>query len=167
VQLASAYGGDGGPALVFVQRSTATVSCLTWHAGTLYACMAQPGSRVLQQLGVSTDDGASFDARFLFGCVTGASSCADGAPATQCEPRLPFLGGMIGVCPDGGPTDGGPSIPDASNPDATSDAGQQRPTASGGGCGCGAGEGAETGGVAAAAILLATALRKRPRRPRV
>jgi MYXO-CTERM domain-containing protein len=167
VQLASAYGGDAGPALAFVQRSTAVVSCLTWHAAALYACMAQTGSRVLQQVGVSDDDGASFTARFLFGCVTGAASCADSSPAALCEPRLPFLGAMIGGCPDGGPTDSGASsIPDASNPDGASDAGPQRPPSSGG-CGCDAGEGAATGGLATAVILLATASRRRRRRLRV
>jgi MYXO-CTERM domain-containing protein len=167
VHLASTSGLDGSASLAFTEQSKASVSCLTWQAGALYACMPQSQS-FIQQLGVSTDDGATFDARFLFGCVTGASSCADGSAAVQCEVTLPFITATLGVCQDGGSSDGGTvPIPDAASPDASTPDGSAiappRRTPSQG-CGCEAGETAGAGGLlTAAGIFTAAALRRRRR----
>ncbi len=170
VHLASHAGLDGSASLSFTEQSQASVSCLTWQAGTLYACMAQSQSFV-QQLGVSVDDGASFDPRFPFGCVTGASSCADGSAAVQCEGSLPFLTATLGVCEDAGSSDGGTlPIPDAAIPDASSPDGSavatppHRTSSQGKGCGCEAGPTAGAGGLlTATGILLAAAFRRRRR----
>jgi hypothetical protein len=169
VQLAPGFAGDAGAPLQFAQRSTASVSCLTWSAGTLYACMGEPQNRYLQQLGASSDDGRSFAPRFLFACMDGPLACPGGAVAAQCAPGLPLLQAAIGLCPEGGADasdDASSPAPEGGEPDGASpdDAGRggAHPPTKSASCGCSAGD-ARAGGMSLAAMGGAVLLLRRRR----
>jgi MYXO-CTERM domain-containing protein len=171
--------GDAGP-LTFVQQSMAPVSCLTWTKDALYACMGEPQNTFLQQLGKSTDDGVTFGAQFLFGCLQGPLNCAGCAVAEACLPNLALVRASIGVCDGAAPTpvacegsdagddDGGepdatlPPPVDSGSPPA-SDAGAEPAPPANKGCGCSAGEAAGAGGLSAFAAVAALGLRRRRR----
>jgi hypothetical protein len=178
VLVARAGGSDASVELQFVMQSRATVSCLAWSAGTLYACMGEPQNAFLQQLGESSDDGATFAPRFFFSCMSGPLSCPGGAVVSTCSGGLDLVRASIGVCPDAGSVaDAGPDdaggvgdatvLPDTgtdaagiSGDDAGAGSPQpRRPTAS---CGCNTGTAEGTAGVALL-VLAAGAMARRGR----
>jgi MYXO-CTERM domain-containing protein len=188
VHLAAAGAADSGAGPSFAQQSTAAVSCLTWVNGALYACMGEPQNTYLQQLGLSTDDGASFAPRFYFGCLPGPLVCPGCGVDTACSPGLALLRASLGVCDGGIPTPpacvvdsdaggasdaGVPPLLDAEAPvdsgtAAPADAGSPPPPPSNKSCGCGSasGESAGAGALAATAFVAAFVLRRRRSRVR-
>jgi MYXO-CTERM domain-containing protein len=191
VQWASAPPGEAGAGLQFSQRATAGVSCLAAIGGALYACMGQPQNSFLQQLGRSTDQGATFSPVFLFSCLSGPLACPGGGVAAQCGTAFMGIHASIGVCPDAGADAGGGA--DASPDAAPADGGAPPQDGSGGGndsaggsmsdapasddggsdagappapaprCGCQAGDAAGAGGVSLLAVVTASLLRRRRR----
>jgi MYXO-CTERM domain-containing protein len=150
--------GSGAP-FSFAQRSPAVVACLTWAAGSLYACTGQPQHPNLKELGVSTDDGLTFSQKFIFGCFSGPLACPSGAVASNCSAGVDSLHALIGACSDGGDSTGAGG-PDASVPNL--DAGAEAPRPRSPSCGCTAGEAAgEVSGLSVIGLLLAIALRRR------
>jgi hypothetical protein len=109
----------GGPAdgvlvaprasLLFAQRSTAQVECLSVVGGTLFACMSDPNAYFVQLLGASTDDGATFASKFYFACLRGPLACPTCAVAAQCNSELAALQSNLGDTCDGGTIPAGPT----------------------------------------------------------
>jgi hypothetical protein len=173
--LVATTSNDAGAALQFTKQSDAAVQCLTLAEDTLYACMSSSQGFYIQQLGVSTDHGATFLPKFAFACLSGPLSCPGCAVANECGPNLPLLRATLGGCDrDAGnlPAEAGCSDADAGADEAGA---SNRPADAGGvvpsrlpprgGCGCGAGGEAGAGGVAATVgALLTILLRKRTRR---
>jgi MYXO-CTERM domain-containing protein len=178
VNLAAAPPGDAGAALSFTHQSAAAVSCLTWANGALYACMGQPQNTFLQQLGKSTDEGATFDAQFQFGCLQGPLDCAGCNVANECLPALPLVRASIGICDGAVPTptvcgdaasaggDAGQDAmtpPEDAGPGPSTEAGAEPEPPAKASCGCSAGEAAGAGGLSAFVAVLALGLRRRRR----
>jgi hypothetical protein len=153
VRLASTTA-DSGTNLSFSRQSTTAVSCLTSVGDTLYACIRVPGTTALQHVGVSTNDGVTFETKSYFGCFSGPLACPGSGVAAQCNPNLSFVRGTIGQCPEGGP---GP--PDAGSNGA--DAGKA-PSSPSGGCSCEAEQAASAmGGFSACVLFVAIAVWRR------
>lgn len=156
---ASAPPVDSGATFVFSQRSSASVACLTWSAGDLYACANQPQNPLLREIAVSTDDGATFATLFRFGCVSGALACSSGTLEDTCGPEFGSVQSQVGACDI--------AFADAGEPDSSvfeRDAGGQSVRPSSRGCGCVIGAGAPAGGGGILGLLVAVLVGLRSRR---
>lgn len=122
----------------FTQKSKVEVSCLALAADGLWTCSNEKSGFVV---GLSKDEGATFETKLHFcdirgplACAPGSTThteCALGGTASNASPPWPQQRALLGcgnaIDPDAGPADGAPS--DASiNPVA--------PDPSDGGCGC-------------------------------
>ena len=146
----------------------------------MHACMGEPQNPYRQQLGVSIDEGTTFAAELLFGCIPGPLVCPGGGIAQQCAKNLGLLQASVGACDDdagaipcgeGGCDSGNGDDSDGSGP-AVGQAGMEAglPLADGGGespagpktgCGCGAGEAAGASGVSVLAVAVLALIRRR------
>jgi MYXO-CTERM domain-containing protein len=149
---AATEAGDAGVQLSFARKSNVSVTCLTATPEKLYACMSEPQNAYRQQLGVSTDQGATFAVGFLFGCISGPLACPNAAIAQQCAARFGLVQASVGNCAD----DAGATSPDAAGGAADAGEGPSIPRA---GCGCGAGEAAGAGGISALALTVLALVR--------
>jgi MYXO-CTERM domain-containing protein len=173
VASAPAWPADSGAALAFKRMSKLGVSCLAWTGGKLYACMGEPQNSYRQELGVSTDDGATFAPEFLFACIPGPLVCPGSPIEHECSAGLGLLRASVGICDSdaaAAPCDGGCDSDGASGPstDASLDGGGPVADAGGGpalhpksGCGCRASEAAGASGFSAVALLALLVARRR------
>ena len=178
---------DKGPlaSSAFEQKGIFNITCLSWIRGELYACMGEPAHTYVQQLGMSTNDGASFAQVFPLACLTGPLACLNPAAAALCNLSLGVVHAGLGVCADGGAGDDGGAdatdgragsspAPDGTIDDASASAGGSDERADGSaptalpspraGCRCEAGEAESAGGISATIALAALALRRTRRR---
>jgi hypothetical protein len=82
--------------LVFEQRSTLPIVCLTASADALYACSNDLGGFAL---GVSRDGGRSFEPVLVLSEVRGPLACASGAAFGTCDADWPMLSDRLGIRP--------------------------------------------------------------------
>jgi photosystem II stability/assembly factor-like uncharacterized protein len=144
------------PEYHFEQRWAMPVQCLAVIGSALWACSAP---RAGFELGISTDDGASFEPRLTLTGMRGPLSCASPTSSmSKCSVEWDKLQADFGA-----PRASSPSEPPGA-PDAATAAGTPAPTVSSR-CGCrvpGArGEG--LGGLAALCTFLGCTARRRPR----
>jgi hypothetical protein len=130
-------GRDVDPAVMGIWRSSTAsfafervfehpVSCLKWTAAGVYACAKQNEAGF--ELGISQDEGESFESLLVLDDVTGPLECAPETDTGRlCPQRLPDLCRQTGICPDGGAADAGGA--DAAQPATTG-------AESASGCGC-------------------------------
>jgi MYXO-CTERM domain-containing protein len=134
--------------------------------------MGEPQNSYRQELGVSTDDGATFAPEFLFACIPGPLVCPGSEIEHACSAGLGLLRASVGICDSdaAAPCDGGCDSDGAGGPtsDASLDGGETRPDAGGApaahpksGCGCRASEAAGASGFSAAALLALLVARRR------
>ena len=157
--------------LTFSHVYTSPIACLTWTAAGLYACTSQFKSGF--ELGISADDGKTFEAVMHLTDLSGPLECAaDTSSGKFCPPRWQAVCETIGKCTggsggDAGTVDGG-SGGGGTGSGATGGSdvnGQPGGDAGSGGCGCrapgGGGNGTGALGVAIVALLLHGAGRRR------
>ena len=141
--------------LVFHQKSSIQVQCLTSVGPTLYACSNEESGFVL---GASTDDGATFKPLLHLKTVRGPLSCAAGSSAATCADSWPALRDTFGI------TSGDAGSSGDGGTDAGADAGAVPPATSSSGCGCTAATSAFPTGLASIGLLVGAAALRRRRR---
>jgi hypothetical protein len=82
--------------LGFEQRSTLPIACLASRGNTLYACSSEAGGFAL---GVSFDEGQSFEPRLRLPEVRGPLACPAESSASVCGTLWPAMSERLGVLP--------------------------------------------------------------------
>jgi MYXO-CTERM domain-containing protein len=113
--------------MVFTQKSTVAVQCLATGSDGLWACSGEKDGFVA---GLSTDDGATFQAKLHFCDIKGALDCPAGTPTnTACTAAWPQQAQILGCEVPGVDGGTGDASPDAATTPPPGDGGS-------GGCSC-------------------------------
>jgi hypothetical protein len=141
---------------VFTRKTTLGVRCLALQGDGLWACSSEKDGFVV---GLSKDDGATFEPRAHFCSVRGALACAAGtSTSTQCVAAWAPQRDVLGCPPSQPQTDAAAGGAPPKEPNAE--------TAAAGGCDCRStaslrGSRLPLSGIVAAALILGARLRRR------